>query len=392
MRKFFLLLVLSAAVPLMGACQKELTYNRKDIQPRLNLNAQLKVGDTLHIVHLCLSTDKTILPVQSGSVRCVVNGKLAATAIEVDGDKFVLPLIGSFYWSTTSYSPGKMRQKSFAFKADLQAGDKVRIEAEADGHSAWAEVIVPKAPEFEIADTTSSFDPNDYYEGGGQKFFRQTVKFHLKGSDNVPGANYYRLWGTLLADDLIYLRKKDPQEPGEETPEEPDQVLTGRATYEKGIHLQWRNDPILNDGAPAEDLDMFGAGENIYNAFSDNLFSDSSFDLNFEIWREQLQHIDDRILWREENGSVELQPVDSVYAQNTLAVCLSAISEQQYHLLKSLNIKANGPDEGMIFTEPVTFPDNVVGGVGLVSIENPAVRKLPLPGFLRKFNFYMETD
>ena len=60
------------------------------------------------------------------------------------------------------------------------------------------------------------------------------------------------------------------------------------------------NDPILNDGAPAEDLDLFGAGQNIYNAFSDNLFSDGSFELNVMVPKSQLEYIDEKIFWGED--------------------------------------------------------------------------------------------
>lgn len=385
-----ILLCLTLATTLLASCRKDLDYKLGGIEPQLNMNAQLKVGDTLHIVHLCFSTDKTLRPVQSAAVRCLVNGKLVATAAEVDGNKYRTPLVNSHSWPGYSFSPKDMLQKSFGFKADFKEGDKVRIEADADGRKAYSEILVPKTPDFEIADTTASYDPNETYEWKGEKYYKQTLKLHLRGRDNVQGSNYYRLWGILKSDDLIYLggqHAETPSDPGTEPQEEPGEVKTERIQYENGILLRWKNDPILNDGAPAEDLDLFGASQNIYNAFSDNLFSDRPFDLNVQVYRSELRHINDQIFRDREQDAV-----DSVLAKNTLVVCLSAVSEAEYHLLKALNIRANGSDEGQFFTEPITFPDNVEGGIGLVSIETPLKRCLELPPFVQRLELYAETD
>lgn len=384
MKKSILLITLSVTIALLASCTRELTDQLGEIQPQLNMNAQLKVGDSLHIVHLCLSTDKTLLPIQSASVRCLVNGKPVATAVKVDGDRYEVPQVEQYFMSYFSFAPSKLRQSSYGFEADFREGDKVRIEAEADGHAVWSEVIVPKAPEFEVADTSYAVDPDSYYESQGKKIYNKLMKIRLKGRDNIDGPNHYRLWGTLKSDDLVYLREfnRDP----DEIPE----VKTDRVMYETGIRIRWKNDPILNDGAPAEDLDLFGAGQNIYNAFSDNLFSDGSFELNVMVPKSQLEYIDEKIFWGEDGKT--LVPVDSIFAVKKLEICLSAISEQDYHQLKSLNIKANVIDEGLFFTEPITFPDNVEGGVGLISIETPTKRAISLEGFMRSFLYFGEKD
>lgn len=384
MKKSIFLITLSVAISFPVSCTQELTDQLGEIQPQLNMNAQLKVGDSLHIVHLCLSTDKTLLPIQSAAVRCLVNGKLVATAVKVDGDRYAMPQIEQYFMSYFCFVPSKLRQSSYGFKADFHEGDKVRIEADADGHAVWSEVIVPKAPAFEVADTAYAIDPDSYYQSQGKTFYNKLMKIRLKGRDNIDGPNHYRLWGILKSDDLIYLREF--QQDADEIPE----MKTDRVMYETGIRIQWKNDPILNDGAPAEDLDLFGAGQNIFNAFSDNLFSDGPFELNVMIPKSQLEYIDEKIFWGEDGRT--LVPVDSIFAVKTLEICLSAISEQDYHQLKSLNIIAYGNDEGLFFTEPITFPDNVEGGVGLISIETPSKRVIPMKGFVRSFRVFGEPD
>ena len=171
-----------------------------------------------------------------------MNGKPVATAVKVDGDRYEVPQVEQYFMSYFSFAPSKLRQSSYGFEADFREGDKVRIEAEADGHAVWSEVIVPKAPEFEVADTSYAVDPDSYYESQGKKIYNKLMKIRLKGRDNIDGPNHYRLWGTLKSDDLVYLREfnRDP----DEIPE----VKTDRVMYETGIRIRWKNDPILNDG------------------------------------------------------------------------------------------------------------------------------------------------
>ncbi len=49
------------------------------------------------------------------------------------------------------------------------------------------------------------------------------------------------------------------------------------------ISLDKGNDPILNDGAPAEDIDFAGASENTFRVFSDRQFSDGTFNIGFSV-------------------------------------------------------------------------------------------------------------
>ena len=105
MKKSILLITLSVTIALLASCTRELTDQLGEIQPQLNMNAQLKVGDSLHIVHLCLSTDKTLLPIQSASVRCLVNGKPVATAEIVDGDRYDVPQVEQYFMSFFSFAP-----------------------------------------------------------------------------------------------------------------------------------------------------------------------------------------------------------------------------------------------------------------------------------------------
>ena len=64
------------------------------------------------------------------------------------------------------------------------------------------------------------------------------------------------------------------------------------------------------------------------------------------------------------------EPCDTLCLESTLRVHVWGITQEEYHYLKALSIYEY--NEGDIsLTEPVSFPDNVEGGVGIVSIATP---------------------
>lgn len=384
-----LLPLFSGGAILLGACTETLDYHRTDIPPQLNMNAQLKVGDTLHLVHLCISTDKTIQEIRSGTVRCLVNGTLAATAKPVDAENHVTKILDNSFEGGRNNTPKQLLQQSYGFQADFKEGDIVRIEAEADGFSAWSEVIVPKAPRFEIADTMSSVDPSHTIVTDDEVLPSKTLKIRLKGTDDVPGKNYYRLWGMLQSDQVFHysVEEFDP-----ETSQMKETAAQKRCFYANGIKLWWGNDPILSDGAPAEDLDLFGARENYYNAFSDNLFSGGTFELGFMVHKEYLGYADPEVFYRQQPDGQFFYP-DSVFVRNRLEICLSAITETDYDMLKALSLHKYNDEDISFFTEPITFPDNVEGGVGVVSVENPTRKPIPIKEVMLRFGkTYMQGE
>ena len=355
------LIFIAAVSVLLGACTKDIDFNLKDIKPQLIVNSQMTVGDTLHLVYLAVSKTDRVEKINSGSVKCYVNGNFVADGqLDNRDDKLFikedLHLYGYVYkdehhkdvYSPEANGASKNKQTRYSFKADFKPGDVVRIEAEAeaDGETfkAYSEVVVPKAPEFSITDTLSQ--KNQY----GDHVYR----IRVKGKDIIGEDNFYRiLSGRSVIDKKIrYATEKEEAKTWEETRD-----------Y-SFIRLDKGNDPILNDGAPAEDLDLEGASENTFRVFSDSQFSDGTFNIGFSVNANEIIY-----------GLHGVLNFNRMESETTLSVTIRGITKEEYYYLKALSIY-DYLDGDTTLTEPVSFPDNVEGGVGLVSVSTESVASI----------------
>ena len=331
-----------AALAAACACSKEIDYHRDDIKPQLQMFAQMVAGDSVHVVHLAISKDVTVAKVQSGTVKCFINGKLAAEGSQVDGDLYIRD--DNVRTWMDSHIPSTMGQTSFAFSADFKPGDLVRIEAEADGgtYKASSEVTVPEAPTIEISDTTLTKDTDGI----------DVYKVRVKGKDIAGEKSFYRLTAGVSREVRTYSYEY----------QNGTYTFNGTHTFpEESLRIDKDNDPILRDGAPADDVDLTGASLNTFNVFSDNMFRDGTFGISFNVFERDIIDISTRSEHREEYG---------VFLTSTLHVHVSGVSEVEYNYLKALGIY-DYMEGDISFTEPVSFPDNVDGGVGVVSITTP---------------------
>lgn len=341
--KDFRTLLLAAVVGLTaGSCTKDIDFHRDDIKPLLMVNSQMTVGDSLHLVYLAISKDVSIEKISSGSVKCYVNGQLAAEGKldERDDDLFVTDENTDVY----GIKAKDARQTRFSFKADFKPGDIVRIEAEANGgaYKAFSEVTVPKAPEFDTPDTIRQVKPGYQYS--------YQYKIRAKGKDIIGEDNYFRIKAGYSLSETISVKATKYEEARKVVRTEPFEYLE----IDKG------NDPILNDGAPAEELDLAGASVNSFNVFSDKMFADGSFNIGFTV---------------EDFASAYIPIVSPDYDRVDLEISFKTIvcgiTKDEYHYLKALSIYYYLEGDTSL-TEPVSFPNNVEGGVGLVSVCTPA--------------------
>lgn len=343
--KDFRTLLLAAVVGLTaGACTKDIDFHRDDIKPLLMVNSQMTVGDTLHLVYLAISKDVSIEKISSGSVKCYVNGQLAAEGKldERDDDLFVTDENTDVY----GIKARDARQTRFSFKADFKPGDTVRIEAEANGgaYKASSEVIVPKVPEIDTPDTLCQVKPEYQYV--------YQYKIRVKGKDIAGENNYFRLKAGYTLKTTYFMKATDYSDARQVVKTKPFEHLE----IDKG------NDPILNDGAPAEELDLAGASVNSFNVFSDKMFADGTFNIGFTVDDFVSDSAPDMIGYDTERIETEI----------TFNVIVAGLSAEEYHYLKALSIY-NYLDGDTSMTEPVSFPNNVEDGVGLVSVCVPAV-------------------
>ncbi len=335
------------------SCEKEMDFHRDDIEAQLQMNAQMCVGDTVHAVYLAVSRDVRIENISSGSVTCFVNGKKVADgALDNSPDETFLKE-GS--GAVGGLAPSYARQTRFTFKADFQPGDVVRIEAEANGgaYKAYSEVTVPDAPSISIADTVCQQNQAVTY---GDLVYR----IRIKGQDIKGENSFYRLTADYDRTDRMY---RD-----DDWLDENERRLVVQSS--EGLRIDKGNDPILQDGAPAEDIDLTGASENIYNVFSDRLFKNGSFSITFSVDPEFVQM----------PTGYEFQYAE---CDVTFNARVWGISEDEYNYLKALSIY-DYTDGDATFTEPVSIPDNVEGGVGFVSISAPSTASVK---FTRHFSY-----
>jgi len=336
-----LIICTAAASVLLGACTKDIDYNLKDIKPQLIVNSQMTVGDTLHLVYLAVSKSDRVERIKSGSVKCYVNGVLVADGKldNRDDDLFIkedLHIYGHYYrdehhkdvYTAGPNAAGKTNQTRYSFKAGFKPGDVVRIEAEAD-------------------DGTDTLLQKDQY---GDNIYR----IRVKGKDITGEDNFYRiLSGRSVIDKKIRYAS------------ESEEAMTWEETKDYSfIRLDKGNDPILNDGAPAEDLDLEGASENTFRVFSDRQFSDGTFNIGFNVNANEIIY-----------GLHGLLNFNRMESETTLSVTIRGITKDEYYYLKALSIY-DYLDGDITLTEPVSFPDNVEGGIGLVSISTESVASI----------------
>lgn len=332
---------------MFAGCAKEIEFHRNDIRPQLLMNSQMTVGDTLHLVYLAISKDLNIERIKSGSVKCYINDNLAAEGLLDDRDDDLFVTDESV--SDLQKKAGEAKQTRYSFKAQFNPGDVVRIEAEAEAdggsYKAFSVVTVPQAPSFSITDTLYQKDPS-YPE-----FFNEgSYRIRLKGKDISADNEYFRIKIGYSRIDRLFKEATESEDAREWSKEEDFQYL----------YLDKGNDPVLNDGAPSEDIDLSGASENSFRVFSDKMFSEGSFNIGFAI--------DSYIA---NNDPVVYESFDRADSETTLSVIICGITEDEYYYLKALSIY-NYLGGDMTITGPVSFPNNVEGGVGLVSICTPA--------------------
>lgn len=353
MKRFLIFIALLAAV----ACENEIPYDFGEAGPKLMVTGFLYAGEAEQTVYVSLSEGGTVSGVGDATVRCYVNGTLAATVSAHSDDK----ARGAQY-----------HQLPVSFKADFTVGDVVVLEVEAAGHKAFTpELTVPAAPIVEKADTThTTVTHADWSE--------EVVRFTVDMTDRKGEDNWYAL--NLVKEVTGTFSFEDGR---------PD-IPVVRRSYPMISHSSL-TDPILLDGNMAltdVDLDIMDymdyLGDGRFETFSDQLFRDGPArlvfdspmqfyypgadpDLLFEVLR---QDFGNEVSWSAE------WPVREI--SRTLEVQVHGCSKDAYLYLRALRtVRSNGYNP--VLTEPVTIPGNIIGGIGFVDILNTAAVRIDLP-------------
>jgi hypothetical protein len=360
-RLIFLLLALGAV-----SCEKEVKVKGLDTGKYLIINAMLDDADSVHTVYLSWSDDSGVSLPKGAEVTLSVNG-----------------------------SP--QRQESFGegssaniyrFRATIQSGDVIRIDARYGHTLAYAEVTVPQKPVFSLVDTLRCPRPETtIYLGESDRI----VEFILKVKD-IPGeSSRYRL--TLERD----FRKVAQFETGRE-----DELIFPRpdSVYVKSERLNFDigSDPILLDDYLPESYGDYGINDiigdfnphNVQKVFSDKKFTDSEAEVKFYVDSLSFVTRSDFIdYWKWETGydaygNIINQKHYVSYDADiypTARVRLHSLSQDAYDYCRALNACEVFGYSANPLTEPVIFPTNVEGGLGIVSAESSAELLIPFPAF-----------
>lgn len=318
------------AAALLAACENPLEYKPANVHDELIMNALLTVDEDWHKVYVAVSHTEYVSQVKSGELRCYVNGTLAASTSTLE--------------DLLNYSEEKYG-RYFRFQAPFKAGDKVRIEIDADGkYSAWNEQVVPDLPTVTKVDTVSVYQRSEW--GSVSDCYRFDIG--LRDSD-AEADNFFRLDIINYSDQVFYK----------------DGVEIARDSDGQSCSIFTEDDPILNEGHFNSGDLMFEIGAtNEYGIVTDNMFSGTTATLR-------------PIVSKGSFGPVSyVEGAEEVEADVQAIVKVYGISKQAYYYFKALNMLRGGG--GDLALEDVQIPDNIEGGIGFIVISNPVIHKFSL--------------
>lgn len=178
MRRLFYIFCTALLLPGLYSCENPLEYRPADKSDKLIVNALMDACDTLHFVQLGISKTSRVAEVSGAELKCFVNGVLAA--------------------QTADLQEGRL-----SFKADFQAGDRLRLEVKADGRfSASAEMTVPGQPVIKNV-RTEKVSRMEFEDDSATTYIRFNIELQDPGSGDgcysvKIGENYILCTGSTL--------------------------------------------------------------------------------------------------------------------------------------------------------------------------------------------------
>ena len=313
MKTYSLYLTALLALLLCG-CNNEIPFNLQENPPKLVINALIHAENPENYLYLSLTGQTKPTYVTDATVEVRINGQLAETvhAQPVSGNSFP-----NQYRLTSRFNPG----------------DLVRIDAiTADGkHHAWAEDVVPQPIDIiERVDTVTK-------QIARYNAFVKMMQYKITFKDRPNEKNYYRL---VLETRTVEQRIT---ESGKDT-----------TAITLSHNLLNREDVVLTDGRPmtSEEADngLFDVIENRYNVFDDSRFTNNTYTMT--VYNQK--PLDYSWNWNK-----------VVHAKADVTIRIVSITEAEYYYLKVLNaLDSDAFDESV--NEPIRFPSNVNGGIGIV--------------------------
>ncbi len=298
------------------SCENTIDLNDEDYTPRLALtylgSTEGEAQQRVYISETYISRNPRLI--KDAKLEVFVNDELKET---ITSSTFIKRSnLGGVHYITTESEKKRPERNAYLITKQFKAGDKVLFRASHPNYPspAEAEVIVPKAPKFDV----KTKEITKLIKTSGSHYKKELLKFTIKVQDIKNENNYYRL-------KIHYANSS-----GEvfETP-----------------RIDNKEDYIMMKGEPRtdnEDLEIGISGDykNNYNVFSDELFRDKEGTITVYC---SVPHRDCKVL-----------------------VSIEGINATLYRYLQVIdNTDYNNP-----LVTPTILPTNVKGGVGVISIAN----------------------
>ena len=353
------LIPLSTTLLLLCACTNLLDYNSGEPAEVIIMNAMLMTDETEHTVNLNRGLIDRCEALDDADVTCYINGRLAAHAVPAKKQ-------GAYYGNSSPYS----------FTAEIRPGDEIRLEAASGTMRASATVMVPQPATLVAVDTATVTDSPYSHAFAGYGYgnygmnsmgFRKgrilSCKMTLK--DRPGETNWYRIRNT------VEIEQQDHY------PDHPDydQTRALRRDWSFGFDL----DPILSDGyqTKEQDLDVFiDPVYNNYCSFRDIRFADGEATVEIHLaspaWESWIPYASGQGS-EEENAIHTFQP--------KVILRFLTLSGEEFNYLSAINHAQSYGFDWNTLIEPVPFPSNVEGGLGLVTAASASDFTLEFPSY-----------
>lgn len=336
-----------------GACTNPFEYQSGQPENLIIMNASLRTDQTVHTVWLCRGGITRLSGIDDAELTCYINDEFAAKARLAlsEDERHYQENYEDYYFA-----------RPYEFDAVIKPGDKVRLDASWYGLHASATACAPLAPVLVSLDTVrtacSPYSSPDY------PLPALTCRMRLE--DRPDEENWYRICVTA-----------DAGMPAPESGQEGEYIR-----WQGPMPFNYYKDNILNDGFRTPDEDqsfssLFDAmGNHVYSqycSFSDKAFAGTSAKVEFDIYEAYMSRRWLTTDWDDEHPK---SPTEL-----NLKVDLLSLSKEAYYHLYSLTLaQTSGLDWNLLY-EPVSLPNNVEGGLGLVtvaSVSGVTLEQLPL--------------
>ena len=348
-----------AALLAAASCTNTDYVDVDNVDPIMVVNAQLTTANTTHTVYLSASTLSQLQEVTGADVLVSINGGPAIKATEDTSDE---EMYGNLY-----------NASKYVFDYSFTAGDKVEIDVKNGSYLITdASVTVPKDPvikSVELLHNVPHSSSDSIFDWGGGGYYGPYIE---DGDSPYPYNAWHELRVTLQdipSEDSYYRLDVEIVY----TLQDGEEVESGVS----GVWVDTSSEPVLSTAASSNGglLDALVEESNRYNAFSDNVFKDSEYTLKLFFQESSVSYmrnyyyVYDDTEWNydEESGKYVPTPLpDGVTYNSIMRVKLYSISHDQYIYLKALDLD----DVAIFFSEPISIPSNVNGGMGFITIDN----------------------